>query len=728
MKRTKRKKRTAGNLVIALNTDLMGGDPRANLALLEEAARSSIAFSPDPLFDDHVWEIQSRTANRRKSCLWFTVHSTDGVSKRVASRSRLEEPFASFLKSTIRLSEAAKPKAAVGHEALLRAGRYLYDQLERREYDPAKLTTRDFRQAEMAARQRDKTFWSQFAAAQGLHKLATVVRKYRLSEARITYRPLMSAPDIAPDPAKLPSDAALSALREISQKVEDPSDTCMMRTIELLHCAPWRIGEVLSLPEACEVVTSVDGKLLTVDDLERGTPVNYGLRYKPEKNPDLSSDIKWIPSAAIPLARRALKDLRQHTAEARDFAAYMEENPGRAWLPAHFREHERLTIDHVAEILEVSQKGGAYVWLHRNEISIRPEHVLRDDFEKGLSTTLSAKANEKALIESARALLSNHPASSRFEIAHLKKVIHVGLIHRWLRVKRIAIQPDSISRIDLEATFLSMNKDVSPDFPWKLSECLFVFPKLFFKMGPQLRPVVSLMNRDQLRFFLTGDEKYASIFERKGYTEEDGKNIHVTSHMFRHWLATLAMDRKMSAAQVGNWLGQTSEGAEVPYDHRTPDALAREARKAIGEGFGIGPLAVIAQSIRSPRDRDTFLEATLATAHITKFGMCARDWLSNPCVRHGACAACEKQLIHKGNADHRQEISRSLRENRILLARAEAEAEDGQRGAGNHARHLAREVAALEATMAIHDDPSVADGTYVQLDLPAILANSKVEA
>jgi hypothetical protein len=27
--------------------------------------------------------------------------------------------------------------------------------------------------------------------------------------------------------------------------------------------------------------------------------------------------------------------------------------------------------------------------------------------------------------------------------------------------------------------------------------------------------------------------------------------------------------------------------------------------------------------------------------------------------------------------------------------------------------------------MAVHDDPSIADGTYVQLDLPALLANAE---
>jgi hypothetical protein len=38
-------------------------------------------------------------------------------------------------------------------------------------------------------------------------------------------------------------------------------------------------------------------------------------------------------------------------------------------------------------------------------------------------------------------------------------------------------------------------------------------------------------------------------------------------------------------------------------------------------------------------------------------------------------------------------IARGLSENRILLERGKAEAEDGQIGADEHARHLAREVA-----------------------------------
>jgi len=69
------------------------------------------------------------------------------------------------------------------------------------------------------------------------------------------------------------------------------------------------------------------------------------------------------------------------------------------------------SIDDAADIPEHSRKA-AYLWLRKNQISIRHEHVLRDEFEEGLPTTLSAKANERALIASARKLLDGLPTAN----------------------------------------------------------------------------------------------------------------------------------------------------------------------------------------------------------------------------------------------------------------------------------------------------------------------------
>ena len=129
----------------------MGGDRRSNLKELESAARYSIAFAADLPFDDHVWKIQYTTADQDMTQLWFTVAPDGDAAKNVPERERLREPFAAFLKSIIRLSEAARHKEANAYKALLSAGRYLYAQLERRGHDPIALTAKDFRQAEAAA-------------------------------------------------------------------------------------------------------------------------------------------------------------------------------------------------------------------------------------------------------------------------------------------------------------------------------------------------------------------------------------------------------------------------------------------------------------------------------------------------------------------------------------------------------------------------------------------------
>jgi hypothetical protein len=505
----------------------------------------------------------------------------------------------------------------------------------------------------------------------------------------------------------------------------------MMRTIALLHCAPWRIGEVLSLPADCEVVVSPEGTPLTIEDLESGKPVRYGLRYKPEKNTDTTPDTKWIPSAAIPLVRRALQDIRQHSAVSREIAAYMEKNPGRAWLPEQFRDRERLTIDDIAAILE-RPRNAAYEWLHANRIPIRRAHVLAGELAGGLSNSRSYKASEKDLNKSVLALLNRYPAAQPMEVDALKGTVNVRDVYRWLRVKRVPVHGESVSREDVERRILETNR-LTTDFDWKLSKCLFLFPKLFFWRERPFRSTVALLNLDQLRFFMTGEKdnqakggrKYG-IFKRMGFSEPDGGDIHVTSHMFRRWLGTLAKREDMSAEQVRNWLGHESDRWTGAYDCRTPHELAEQSRTRLGTGNGVGSIAEIARS-KEPRDREAFLEAVVATVHVTPYGMCVKDWTASPCTRHGACASCEKQMIDKGEPAQRTEIARRLRENRILLDRAMAEVKENQEGAYQHAWHLVREVTALEATLAVHDDQSIADGTLCQLDLAAVLTKAETE-
>ena len=154
--------------------------------------------------------------------------------------------------------------------------------------------------------------------------------------------------------------------------------------------------------------------------------------------------------------------------------------------------------------------------------------------------------------------------------------------------------------------------------------------------------------------------------------------------------------------------------------------MAEEARRAIGSGLGIGPMADISDMIEGAERSRRLPAGGEAAVHVTPYGMCVRHWTISPCARHGACAAGDRQMIVKGDPAQRQEVAGALHENSVLLGRAMAEVEEGQKGADKHAwQYRLAEVTALEATLAVHDDPSIEDGTLYQLDLPAVLARRR---
>jgi hypothetical protein len=52
-----------------------------------------------------------------------------------------------------------------------------------------------------------------------------------------------------------------------------------------------------------------------------------GIRYWPEKGGH--PIVKWLPTKAVPLARRAIDDIRELCNEARGVALWLEEHPGK---------------------------------------------------------------------------------------------------------------------------------------------------------------------------------------------------------------------------------------------------------------------------------------------------------------------------------------------------------------------------------------------------------------
>lgn len=142
--------------------------------------------------------------------------------------------------------------------------------------------------------------------------------------------------------AKLPSSVVLNAMAEIfANNPDDSKDIFTSSVFAMLMCAPSRISEVLTLPVDCEV-----------EEKDKNGDLQYGWRFWSGKG--FGSDIKWIPSVMVPVAKEAIARVKKLTEAARKLARWIEDNPSRFYphdnLPK-VDENQKLSIVEVAQAL-----------------------------------------------------------------------------------------------------------------------------------------------------------------------------------------------------------------------------------------------------------------------------------------------------------------------------------------------------------------------------------------
>jgi hypothetical protein len=265
--------------------------------------------------------------------------------------------------------------------------------------------------------------------------------------------------------------------------------------------------------------------------------------------------------------------------------------------------------------------------------------------------------------------------------------------------------------------------------PLKSSEHLFlIFRNLLHSRKATKLDAVEHVTDGQISDFLQGRDsgkgRILSVFEKFGYKMPDGTKIEMTSNQFRHWLNTMQQRGGMGQHEIAKWFGRKDVGQNAVYDHVSAMELAAHAREMMATGKIKGALAEIHDRL-PPVERPTFRESVLNTFHPTDIGGCANDWSVAPCPIHGACAKCNELLVEKGNEDQRANAEKLLEENEWLHQRVVAEVGDGTYGASNHLEHIELVVGGLKKAIAIHDDPTIPDGTLVQLNgsLPEIYSN-----
>lgn len=492
-------------------------------------------------WDEPVWEnvvlsksLRETSGKTGAKALHFLA-GKGGAAGCVAERQPLKAPFADFLKAAVRSREAIRPQHVENHRVMIRAGRYLHDALAQDAYDPCLLLPRHFDEAAKLARDAE-THGSAYATGKLLAELCRVVDGQNIARVRIGWKnttPRPSSDDRITSEAetrreeRLPTLAALDALPQMSALVTEDMDVLRMRVVELLVCGGWRINELLSIPADCEVEETSYENGQPVLDWDGDPVVRYGIRYFAEKG--FGPTIKWIPTAMVDVARRAVSDCRRLTQAVRDDAVWMESNPG------------------CVPLLRLSE--GAKDTLTMVEL----EEALGLGRGSGLTWCMSRKLARSA--------------EGRKSVVLRKDV--VAALLRYLPVIRPAY-PVRLS-----------------------GHMFLVRENSFHRTRAMISGTVRLLLSDAISNFITGGAGVTSAFAKFGFSEPDGSPIRMNTHQFRHWLNTMAQDGGLSQELVARWSGRKDLSQNAAYDHVSGRKLAEHVRVLAEKGEMRGSIAKI---------------------------------------------------------------------------------------------------------------------------------------
>lgn len=640
-------------------------DARRRLAdFIEHARNGCAAYGSDLDWDGYVWDVtahcpQPTHKSHGRSRFYFTTHE-GGARKSIEGRTPLPEPFCSLIKAIVRTSQDARPQTIHPLARVVNVARDLALELADRNHDPCLLLPEDFAAAAQRVKKR-ASGKSVYRMGQALELIAKRVDELGIAFCRLDWRnphprvanngSRQSAIAQSARETSIPDDDVLDALAAIWNAVETVSDTILMGCVTLLHCAPWRIVETLSVDERCEVEEQKQDAHGDVFDADGVGVFRYGIRYWKEKSGE--PDVKWIPTVMMDVARNAITRIREATEPARWLAKWLHDHPGRAWLPDDDMDPDKLySVRDVQTMFGMARPPAALLWLNEHGVP------LIDQVYVGGKT---------------------------------RKVVRRG---------------------DLEAALLTeMPVVLVGDNEPALHERLFISFRNEHHARRGTNPcLLELVTDQHVRDFLGGRGHIVkSGFER--IVQQDGMSAR--THQFRHWLNTIAQIGGLEQGLIARWSGRDDVQQNSEYDHISPMLLAEKAREIFADEHAVGPLADMHAAL-PPVERAAFRDSVIATAHITEIGFCLQDWNSSACPQFGACGTCEDCAFIKGDAGSKQRVAAMRDENAWIAQRLEAEVDDGTIGASQHHKAAIDMIIALDRILAIHDDDTVPDGTLVQ--------------
>lgn len=638
--------------------DLKSLDAKEALKALTARARKLNVFGAGIDFDAPIWDLSDAMRARpsaAQTCRLYFTRLGAKETRSMEGREAFGRSFGYFVKSMVVLREFSSPADAPDiYKKIVQAAKYLHEVLADRDFDPALLTSEDFTTAAYAPVGLKPVTME--AHGDRLEEIAGFVNKHGLSRLQIHFKRGMFR----------------KRMRNLTSKESRAANLDKMPSEDVIDAVIAMSNEVRDKSDDLDILRASIIELLMcapwrinellnapVDCLREDTKVDprTGARapaYGVHHRGSKGADdaVKWFPSAMADVGLRALADIRRITQPARDIAKWMEDNPGRAHLTEPWRLADPETLLTMAEVAQALGLGG----------------------KEAATYWLSSQKVPRSMRD------------GRY-------------------VCRLA---------DIEAAVLARQPKLPPGSR-PLSEYLCLVPDHFFRtdMGT-VWPILDVISDAQVHCFLSTSGKHKSVFERLGIVDENGEPYRVNTHAFRHYLNTIAQEGHLSQLDIARWSGRKRVEQNAAYDHTGGYHLGEKLQSMFSADGMNGPIVATLQSL-PPAERDSFLKARFKTAHMTDIGACAQDWSMAPCPAHGACGSCGEHLVIKGNATQKARAERLLAEHESMLAQAQAAAEAKRGLAGAWVEHNTKMIEGLRKTLAVHEDPAIADGTVVQI-------------
>ncbi len=446
---------------------------------------------------------------------------------------------------------------------------------------------------------------------------------------------------------KLPSEEALSAMAEIfANDPDNPKDIFTSSTFAMTMCAPSRITEILELPVDCEVEeTDSDGIL------------RYGWRFYSGKG--FGGDIKWVPTEMVPIAKKAVKRIKQLTEPARRLAKWIEYNPNK------FYRHT--DCPNVTDSMLLTKEQAAW--------ALEGERKNRHDVINALTTAGLVRSD------------NTHTLDSIWKKVLTKQPPNFPWLNEETKIKY------SNALFCMTRNLIHKQRGTSPVILWS--------------------PTNNVFNNDLSPRKALKSDSHQSIFDRYGYMTKNGERIKLTSHQTRHLLNTIAQRGGLSQLQIAKWSGRADVKQNRTYNHMDEYEMVAQA-EALDTSLALfGPVGVVGN--HPPVTIQEFNTMEKGAAHITEFGLCIHDYTMTPCEKYRDCLNCTEQVCIKGEQERLSRIRKRLSEVEQQYQAAMDAMNTGMAGADRWYEHHKNTVVRLRELVGILENPDIEDGALIKL-------------